>query len=361
MSRVSVAGGARQQRARARPERGQAVSPHLSREPRATLTRSGLPWTTGRTVQPLIPYFPPVKFQITDDFAIHGFGIMVAVAFIVGSHMAMRKAARDGLDPELINRLVGWLVLAVFVGGHLGHVILYEPQRYIDNPIEIFKVWDGLSSFGGFVGCLLITIWFFGREGKKRAVENKQREAAGLAPYPPIRFWDYGECCAYGWAFGWIFARTGCFMAHDHPGLVTDFALGVRGICEAAPGDTTMACHDLGLYEAIWAVPMSAFFFITDRKPRFSGFFMGFWCLFYGAARMWYDGLRTHDTRWLEGVLGTQGVTPGQVMSAAMMLLGVYVLVTRRDTLSAREKYVDKGYADPVADRMAARKQTAGA
>lgn len=305
-------------------------------------------------MQPLIPYFPPVKFQITDDFAIHGFGIMVAVAFIFGSHMAMRKAARDGLDPELINRLVGWLVLAVFVGGHLGHVILYEPQRYLENPIEILYFWDGLSSFGGFIGCLLVTIWFFGREGKKREAENAQRVAAGLQPYPPIRYWDYGECCAYGWAWGWIFARAGCFLAHDHPGTVTQFVLGVRGICEAYPGDTTVACHDLGLYEALWAVPMSIFFGLADKKHRFSGFFQGWWCFLYGAARMWYDGLRTHDERWLEGVIGAQGVTPGQVASAAMMLIGVWILLSRRNEVGARARIVGQGYADPVADRRAA-------
>lgn len=306
-------------------------------------------------MQPLIPYFPPVKFPITDTFAIHGFGILVMVAFIFGSHMAMRKAARDGLDPDLINRLVGWLVLAVFVGGHLGHVLFYDFDRLAENPMYLFKVWDGLSSFGGFVGCLLITIWFFWNEGRKRVVENTARAAQGLSPYPPIRYWDYGECCAYGWAWGWIFARSGCFVAHDHPGTMTDFWLGVRGICEAHPGDTTKACHDLGLYEALWAVPVSLLFGWWDRRPRFSGWFQGWFAVLYGAARMFYDGLRTHDTRWLAGVLGEQGVTPGQVFSGLMMLLGVVVLITRRGQPSARELYIGKGFADPVADRAAAK------
>ena len=311
-------------------------------------------------MQPLIPYFPPVKFQITDGFAIHGFGILVAFAFIFGSHMAMKKASRDGLDPELINRLVGWLVVAVFIGGHAGHILFYEPERVLADPLFILKVWEGLSSFGGFVGCLLITIWFFWNEGRKRIAENVRRQAAGLTAYPPIRYWDYGECCAYGWAWGWILARSGCFVAHDHPGSETQFWLGVRGICETAPGDVTRACHDLGLYEALWAIPVSLFFGLTDRKPRFSGWFQGWWCVLYGAARMFYDGLRTHDTRWLEGALGTQGVTPGQVFSGAMLLLGVVLLLTRRGQSSARERIVGQGYADPVADRLAAKAAAAG-
>ncbi len=302
-------------------------------------------------MQPLIPYFEPVKIQITEGFAIHGFGIMVAIAFIVGGHFGMDKARRDGLEPELINRLIGWLIGAVFVGGHLGHVIFYEPHRVLEDPLFLFKVWEGLSSFGGFIGCLLVTIWFFGREGRNRQAENAARAAQGLPLYPPIRYWDYGEACAYGWAFGWIFARTGCFLAHDHPGTVSEFWLAVRGICETAPGNTAIACHDLGLYEALWAVPMSAFFWLADRRPRFNGFFQGFWCLCYGAARMFYDGLRTHDTRWLEGVLGAQGVTPGQVLSFAMMLLGVIVLLTRRGQPAARSLYVGTGLASPPPPR----------
>ena len=58
-------------------------------------------------MKPLIPDFPIVKFEFTDDFAIHGFGILVALGFMAGARMAMTKAARDGLDPEVINKVVG--------------------------------------------------------------------------------------------------------------------------------------------------------------------------------------------------------------------------------------------------------------
>ena len=70
-----------------------------------------------------------LKFPIVDDFAIHGFGILVALGFMWGSRMSMRKVARDGLDPELVNRIVGWMVAGVFVGGHLGHLVGRKPRE----------------------------------------------------------------------------------------------------------------------------------------------------------------------------------------------------------------------------------------
>ena len=117
-------------------------------------------------MKPLIPAFPVVKFPITDDFAIHGFGILVALGFVFGSRMAMRKAARDGLDPEVINRIVSWMVAGVFIGGHLGHVLMYYPEQLIDDPMSLFRVWEGLSSFGGFVGCTILAIVFFQKEDR---------------------------------------------------------------------------------------------------------------------------------------------------------------------------------------------------
>ncbi|MBT5867185.1 MAG: hypothetical protein HOH42_16655 [Ilumatobacter sp.] len=52
-------------------------------------------------MEPLIPYFDVVKIPITGDFAVHGFGILVALGFVFGSQQSAKKVGRDGLDPEL--------------------------------------------------------------------------------------------------------------------------------------------------------------------------------------------------------------------------------------------------------------------
>ena len=68
-------------------------------------------------------------------------------------------------------------------------------------------------------------------------------------------------------AFG--FGRIGCFMAHDHPGLESDFFLAVQGVCRNHWTDINYACHDLGLYEAIWACSMIGVVYFLDKKARF--------------------------------------------------------------------------------------------
>ena len=85
-------------------------------------------------MHPLIPYFERIEIPIGGVINIHGFGILVAVGFITGSWLAARKATRDGLDSDIINRWVTWLIAGVFIGGHLGHALFYEPAEHFAEP-----------------------------------------------------------------------------------------------------------------------------------------------------------------------------------------------------------------------------------
>jgi phosphatidylglycerol---prolipoprotein diacylglyceryl transferase len=275
-------------------------------------------------MQPLFPYWEPLAIPI-GPLTVHGFGILVAIGFVVGAQIAMGKARRDGLDPDFINRVVGWLVLGVFVGGHLGHMLFYYPDELLEDPTKLFRVWEGLSSFGGFIACAILVIWFYWNQNRKRGIENLARQAAGKELLPRLHGWGFADALIYGFTVGWFFGRMGCFAAHDHPGLETSFWLAVPGTCPGREGDTLVACHDLGLYEAIWSIAMYGLFLALDRKPRFPGFFVAIWCLSYGPARLVMDFFRhpAQDTRYF-------GMTPAQFGSLALIGLGLAIWARRR-------------------------------
>ncbi len=329
-------------------------------------------------MKPLIPDFPVLKFQFTDDFAIHGFGILVALGFIAGSRMAMNKAARDGLDPDVINRIVGWLVAGVFVGGHLGHLLFYYPEQLVEDPLVLFRVWEGLSSFGGFIGCTVLGIWFLRREGARIKAENRKRKKAGEARLPPMSILGYADSMLYGFSVGWGLGRTGCFVAHDHPGTVTNFFLGVYGMCENPVNGARMhamgsqcdslgscltkaqyllanpvepgfgqACHDLGLYEAIWSFALIPLFMLLDKKPRFPGFFVAIWLMMYGPFRLVLDAFRTADTRYF-------GVTPAQIGCVVMVLAAAWIIKANINKTPTRVKYAGGGTGGGTGDPAAA-------
>jgi phosphatidylglycerol---prolipoprotein diacylglyceryl transferase len=250
-------------------------------------------------VHPLIPFFDhpkvtiPLPFELPLPFGgqplteltIYGFGVMVALGFLIGARISAKRADRFGLDGEKINQLIGWLVLGTFIGGHVGYGLMYKPQEYLADPRQFLKVWEGLSSFGGIVTCIAISIGFFWKNH--------------------LKVWPNLDCLAHGMALGWAFGRTGCTLAHDHPGAITNFWLGRQGICPSGTPD--LACHDLGLYEALWAYTMAGILFLVDRKPRTPGFQVLLLGLCYGPVRFMFDFLRpaSTDPRYW-------GLTPGQ-------------------------------------------------
>ena len=59
---------------------------------------------------------------------------------------------------------------------------------------------------------------------------------------------------------------------HTTTGLESDFFLAVQGVCRNHWTDVNYACHDLGLYEAIWACSMIGVVYFLDKKARFQDF-----------------------------------------------------------------------------------------
>jgi phosphatidylglycerol:prolipoprotein diacylglycerol transferase len=187
------------------------------------------------------------------------------------------------------------------------------PDWRIAPSAEFLRLWQGLSSFGGFIVCVPLSVWFF----------KKERVAV----------WPYLDCLAHGMAIGWFFGRMGCFAAHDHPGTPTEFWLGVYGICREGLGDS-VACHDMGLYEAFWSGAMYLIFLWMDRRRAWiAGTFVLLLGSAYGPVRFFMDFLRPEatDVRYY-------GFTPAQYLAAVLTLVAWYFLYRRMT--SGEERYV---------------------
>ena len=279
---------------------------------------------------PLIPWFEVPAIAIPGlGFKLHGFGFLVALGFVFGGKAAMSRARRLGMDPEVINRLISWLVAGTFVGGHVGYGLMYQPAEYLANPIKFLYVWEGLSSFGGFVVCVPLSIWFFMKE--------------------KVPLWKYLDSLAYGMAVGWFFGRMGCFVAHDHPGSATDFALGVWcrpdpdhmidlpdwlvlserphenapwGLC--ATDRSVNAVHDMGLYEALWSLSMFGLFNLMDLRAWKPGVMVLLLGTLYAPVRFLMDSIRpeTSDPRYFS-------LTPAQWWAVVLFVVCLVAVVQR--------------------------------
>lgn len=158
----------------------------------------------------MIPYFEQPSLHV-GPLSIHAFGVLLALALLLGMRLVMWRARRQGLHEATTERMV-WCALGFgFVGAHLYSVIAYFPHRLADDPWVLLRVWENISSTGAFLGGAL-SLWFYLRF----------REGG----FPAARRWRYLDGVAFSLPFAWAVGRLGCTFAHDHPGRITDFFLG---------------------------------------------------------------------------------------------------------------------------------------
>lgn len=271
----------------------------------------------------MIPYFEQPALSL-GPVKIHAFGVLVAVAMLAGIRLTLRRCRKLSLDTDLCADLLFYTLAAGFVSAHLFAVVVYFPRELAENPLMLLRIWENISSFGGIIGAL-VAIWLFFRWKSP--------------PLPPETGWKYLCAMAFAFPFAWAIGRLGCTVAHDHPGTVTGFPLGVSlstpearaaiayyygaaGRLADLPGAGTLsrlAYHDLGWYEFLYTLLVIVpAFLILDRRPRPTGFFVVAFLLLYAPVRFFLDFLRLTDARYL-------GLTFAQYASAAGFLAAGYL------------------------------------
>ncbi len=251
-------------------------------------------------MHPLIPYFVQPSLHLFWKFDIHGWGVAVCTGILLGTSIAAKRAETLGLDPDVVHDYGVWAVVSGFIGAHIVETVAYNPHQFLQNPLEILKVWQGFSSFGGFLGTFVGTMIF-----------RKVRK---------IRFLDYADSIALGMAPAWMFGRLGCFMAHDHMGVTTNFFLAVKF--------PQGARHDLGFEEMLGMMVLTGLM-IAMRKVRGRGVSAGTLMAAYSLLRFPLDFLRLpdDDRRYF-------GLTPAQYGCFALFALGVYLVARGRRELA---------------------------
>jgi phosphatidylglycerol:prolipoprotein diacylglycerol transferase len=223
-------------------------------------------------VVPEIPLLPSAHtFEVlgralqVGPWTIKPFGVLVALGVCAGVLLAGKIARARGIPTEVMTRFQYWVLVFAFISGHVLDVVFYHPRYILMDPWILLRLWDGLSSFGGFIGAMVGVFAF----KWKFKVKN-------ILPFV--------DTMASAFPVGWVFGRLGCAVVHDHPGMKSDlwFAVAFK----------TGGQFDLGLYEMVFAFVIAVTCLSLARKPRPPGFFVGLTMIVYAPVRFCLDFLR---------------------------------------------------------------------
>lgn len=99
----------------------------------------------------------PIIFRIPGtNFALHWYGLMMALGIILAGYIAEWGLRRYGEKPEYVWDLMLWAVPAGVIGARLWYVlndILGGSSYFLDQPIRIIRTWEGgLHFYGAILG-----------------------------------------------------------------------------------------------------------------------------------------------------------------------------------------------------------------
>jgi phosphatidylglycerol---prolipoprotein diacylglyceryl transferase len=252
---------------------------------------------------------------------IHTFGVMLAIAIIVGSTFLLRETRRLGdprIDEARMQRLIWYIVLAVIAGGRFMHVLVnFDDYRH--RPLDSFKIWEGgLVMYGGLLAIFFTVIGF--------AVKNR------------IRILRLCDLCAPSCFLGDAIGRWGCFFAGDDYGRPTDSWLGITFTHPETlvpPALRGIPLHPTQIYMSLKALIIFGVLLAITRHKKFDGQVAGWSFILYAVLRSIVEFFRGDLDRGFIGPLSTAQATSIGVFATGLLILLVAPRRTLADDLAA--------------------------
>ncbi len=90
------------------------------------------------------------------QFQLRWYGVLFALSFFLGYRILLNVFRKETIDIKYLDKLVLYMGIGTLIGARLGHCLLYQPDYYLSNPLEILKIWKGgLASHGAAVGIII--------------------------------------------------------------------------------------------------------------------------------------------------------------------------------------------------------------
>lgn len=245
---------------------------------------------------------------------VHWYGVMYLIAFI-GCYWLVRYRTgvmpKTPVRPEQVGDLLFYVALGVVLGGRVGYILFYSFSAFLQNPLVLFRVWEGGMSFhGGLLGVLL-AVWWYGRK-------------------IGVTFWQMTDLIAPSIPFGLLCGRIGNFINAELWGRITDLPWGM-----VFPNGGALPRHPSMVYEAILeGVILFVILWLYSAKPRPRMAVSAVFALGYGVFRFCVEFVREPDEHI--GFIAFDWLTMGMLLSLPMIMVGLvlFFLVYRRARLS---------------------------
>ena len=266
------------------------------------------------------PSIDPIIFSI-GPISLRWYGMMYLFGF-VAAYLIGRKRARQTwspLLPEQVEDLVFTSALGAVLGGRVGYVFFYGFDRFLTDPLWLFRVWEGGMAFhGGLLGVFLALIIYARKLGRPLG-----EVCDFVAPLAPI---------------GLGLGRMANFINAELYGRATDVSWAM-----VFPSDSlAIPRHPSQLYQCFLegvVLFVLVYGFTRVRRPAWAA--SGVFLLGYGVARYAVEFFREPDAS-----LFLDWMTRGQFLSLPMIIGGAAMIALSYYYFNQNDRrFIDHGLA----------------
>ena len=247
---------------------------------------------------------------------IRWYGISYLLGFISAYFLLVLyfRQNKSPYDQEQIINLITFQVIGVLIGGRIGYLLLYQGDKFLEDPLSLVRVWEGgMASHGGFIGVFIATLWY----AKKSGQSIKPIGDLIVSVVPP----------------GLFFGRIANFINGELWGKTTEISWGVL-FPKAPDFAMSVARHPSQIYAAI-AEGLIPFLYVQLRFwkssiiQKYPGHLAGEFLIIYAIARIFNEIFREPDASLL------MGISRGQFYSIFLILAGIIVVLWSRDRVNS--------------------------
>jgi phosphatidylglycerol---prolipoprotein diacylglyceryl transferase len=247
------------------------------------------------------------------------YSLLFVVVFLGGHALLNWQVKRGGGSPEVASDFIVYGVVGVLVGARLGHVLFYDLDHAIQDPLWVFKIWTGgLASHGAVIGLIIAMYLFTKKHG--------------------VPFLEGADRFAFSATLGATVVRIGNLLNSEIVGrVVPDQSWGMKFPRADIPGGMerlSFSAEEIAgvkyrypsqLFEIALGLSVFLGLFIADRamgkekRPR-GAMISWFFVLYFGGR------LFTERYKEIEALPQDAPISMGQYLSFPGLLLGIYGL-----------------------------------
>jgi phosphatidylglycerol:prolipoprotein diacylglycerol transferase len=233
------------------------------------------------------------------SFAIKWYGLSWTASIFGTFLMAYWFCKQEGKDAEKMTDLIIYVFIGALIGARLVHALVYQPEYYFANPLEILKPWKGgLASHGGIVGAF-VALWFFKKQN------------------PAFSYLWIMDRTAIASIIAGIFIRLGNLMNSELIGKVTDVSWAFIFIqVDESPR------HPSVLYEAVFytLVFVAMVLLYLRLRNNLPGIYLSIFLIVIFTARLLIEFTKVPDGEGFLGLSSTQTLHIPLILSGFVLL-----------------------------------------